>query len=440
MKLALRTAPVPWMAYVLGLTGAGMLLGADEVVFRVLGLILILAGAGWLQAQARQTRMLVDRLLGVLPIQDKSESLFRELPRAWRELEQENLALKHLADQEDRLRHSLLAHLKTGIILLDPDRKVRLFNPAAEQILGRSSRLFPDGTPLTIFREPEPHRLLEKAFLGEASEWNLHRDPRIIRARALPMRGLKGVEGSVLLTLEDITRQEALESTRQKFISNASHELKTPVTSIRIAAENLVEGGLVMPEGETSLQSILRAVERMTLLLNDISELSRIETGALELKPEWIEMEAYLEALLEDLQPQARQRRIRLRPRISESLKGFRFEADPFRLNQLLENLLSNAIKFSPEDSEVLLAVDREGQELICSVIDQGPGIAPSEAQRIFERFYRSPQARGIPGTGLGLAIVKHLSAVMGGDVALKSELGQGATFTLRLPLAENRN
>lgn len=440
MNLALRIAPVPWMAYILGLTGAGILLGAEEAVFRILGVVLILAGAGWMHLQARQTRVLMDRLLGAIPLQDKSEALIRELPRAWNELQQENLTLKTLAAQEDDIRQSLLAHLKTGLVLLDPSRRVRLFNPAAEQILGRSSRLFPDGTPLTIFREPEHHRLLEGAFLGEAAEWNLHRSPRIIRARALPMAGLKGVEGSVLLTLEDITRQEALESTRQKFISNASHELKTPVASIRIAAENLVEGGLVAPEGATSLQSILRAVERMAMLLNDISELSRIETGALALKPELLELEPYLEALLEDLQPRAQKRRIRLRPRVDGSLKNFRFQADPFRLNQLLENLLSNAIKFSPEDSEVLLAVEREGQDLVCSVIDQGPGISPSESQRIFERFYRSPQARGIPGTGLGLAIVKHLSAAMGGDVALKSELGQGSTFTLRLPLAENRN
>jgi two-component system phosphate regulon sensor histidine kinase PhoR len=177
----------------------------------------------------------------------------------------------------------------------------------------------------------------------------------------------------------------------------------------------------------------------MTLLLNDISELSRIETGALVLRPEELWMEGFIGSLLEDLRPQAAGRRIRLRTSLPEALKPFRFQADPLRLHQLLENLLSNAIKFSPEDSEVMLSVDREGSWLTWSVIDRGMGIAPSEAPRIFERFYRSPQARGVPGTGLGLSIVKHLSALMGGEIDLKSELGQGATFTLRIPTTETK-
>jgi len=435
----LKASPVPWVAYLLGLTGGGLLLGASEPVFRVFGLALILAGAGWLLIQSRKSQAVVDRILAAIPLPDKSESLFRELPKAWSDLEQENQLLKAKAQQEDQIRAAILSDLRVGLVLFSPDRTVRLFNPAAQTILGTSSRLSPEGNLMTTFREPESHRLMEKAFHGEGTEWDLHRDPKVIHCRAVPMTGLTGEKGAVLLTLDDTTRQEALETTRQKFISNASHELKTPTTSIRIAAENLLEGAQVTSEGEASLHSILRSVDRMTMLLNDISELSRIETGALTLRPEAIPLEEFVDALLDDLRPQAKNRRIRLRVVLPEELKTGSFQADPLRLHQLLENLLSNAIKFSPEDSEVLLVLNREGTWLSWSVVDQGPGIAPSEAQRIFERFYRSPQARGVPGTGLGLSIVKHLSALMGGEIGLKSELGQGATFILRIPMTETK-
>ncbi|HQL49363.1 MAG TPA: HAMP domain-containing sensor histidine kinase, partial [Holophaga sp.] len=241
----------------------------------------------------------------------------------------------------------------------------------------------------------------------------------------------------LLVTVEDVTRQEALETTRQKFISNASHELKSPTTGIRVAAENLLDGQLVLPEGESSLRTILRAVDRMTLLLNDIAELSRIETGALHLEPEPIALEAFQEDLLEDLQPQAAALGVRMTPMVPSALQGFTFQADPLRLHQLLGNLLSNALKFSPEGGTVVLSVEREGPWLRWRVRDEGPGIAPTEQARIFERFYRSPSARGVPGTGLGLAIVKHLAGLMNGEVAVSSELGRGSTFTLSLPLVE---
>ena len=112
-------------------------------------------------------------------------------------------------------------------------------------------------------------------------------------------------------------------------------------------------------------------------------------------------------------------------------------KGDPFRLRQIVNNLMSNALKFSPEGGTVVLSVEREGPWLRWRVRDEGPGIAPTEQARIFERFYRSPSARGVPGTGLGLAIVKHLAGLMNGEVAVSSELGRGSTFTLSLPLVE---
>jgi signal transduction histidine kinase len=241
----------------------------------------------------------------------------------------------------------------------------------------------------------------------------------------------------VLVTLDDITRQEALETTRQKFISNASHELKTPVTGIRIAVENLQEGALVLPEGEPSLRSILRSVDRMTMLLEDIAELSRIETGALRLEPVALRLGAFAAEALEGTRNQALAAGVEVRLDLPAELAELGFRADPFRLGQLLDNLLSNAIKFSPGGSEVRFGIRQDGPWLAWSIEDHGPGIADSDAERIFERFYRAPSVRRIPGTGLGLAIVKHLAVLMNGEVDLQTEPGRGSTFTFRLPAAE---
>ena len=352
------------------------------------------------------------------------------------DLELENRSLKDLSRKEDHLRQGILANLHEGVVLLDPQKEVRLYNPAAEWLLGTSSRLTMGSSLPGVFREPKTLRHIELAYSGQETEWTLFRDPRVLRLRAVPFELVDG-EQNVLLTLDDITRQEALETTRQKFISNASHELKTPVTSIRIATENLMDGGFVAAEGEGSVNAILRSVDRMTMLLDDISELSRIETGALRLEARPLQLGTFLPQLLDDLRHQAISRHIALKTEVEPGLDDMVVEADALRLHQLLENLLSNAIKFSPEGSSVVLRIQNREPWLIWSVQDSGPGISESDAKRIFERFYRAPSTRGIPGTGLGLAIVKHLTLLMGGEVSLQSEVGEGSTFTVKLPMGK---
>jgi signal transduction histidine kinase len=372
-------------------------------------------------------------------VPEKDEDLLRTLPRAWSALKEENLLLRTRAEAEDQIRRQILTHLNTGVVLLDQDQTIRLYNPSAQTILGTSSSLGIGDPSVMAFREPESLRNLDQACRGAAMEWTLKRNPRSLRVRAIPFEAPLQASAHpwVLVTLDDITRQEALETTRQKFIANASHELKTPVTGIRIAVENLQEGALVLPEGETSLRIILRAVQRMTMLLEDISELSRIETGALRLEPRPLRLGAFVHDSLENTRPQALAANVSVDLDLAPGLEELAFQADPLRLVQLLDNLLSNAIKFSPSGSTVTVKVNREGPWLAWSVADHGPGISEKDAERIFERFYRAPSVRGIPGTGLGLAIVKHLAVLMRGEVDLHTELGKGSTFIFRLPAAE---
>lgn len=372
-------------------------------------------------------------LVGLLLLKRQRKGEKPEHHEALRQLESKLQELRSQLQGEDQLRGRILHHLGEGVVLIGPDRRIRIFNPGAQQLLAGSSHLTQNGNLPELFREPECLRQVDAAFAGGEAEWTLRREPRVLRIRALPFP-FQGEGGGLLITLDDITRQEALETTRQKFISNASHELRTPVTGIRVAAENLLDGSQVTQEGIPNLKSILRSVDRMVLLLDDISELSRIETGALRLDPEQMSIETFAHQVLEDQTPQTRPRGIDLRLTVDDSVVGQSFHADPLRISQLLGNLVGNAIKFSPEGNSVDLSVRLAGKQVIWQVSDRGPGISEVEQQRIFERFYRARATRGVPGTGLGLAIVKHLAHLMGGDVSVQSAVGRGSVFTLRIP------
>ncbi len=376
--------------------------------------------------EERLSTPFLSRLLG-----REDEELRYRLAKAERDLAR----LQEATARKAALDEAILEGLAEGVILLGANREVRVHNTAAVRLLGSGSRLAQASTLLFIFREPETLAAIDRVYQGGEAEWLLQRPPRTLQVRGIPF-ALPGEAPGVLLTLDDVTRQETLETTRQKFISNVSHELKTPVAIIRLAAENLQAGHQVTSEGEGSLSSILRASERMSLLLQDVAELSRIETGALHLEPVDLDPLAFSRQLLEDVALPARSRRVRLDLVLPTGTPGLRCKADPLRLHQLLDNLLSNAIKFSPEGATVTLKVAPDGDHVRWTVVDEGPGIPLNEQGRIFERFWRSERMRAIPGTGLGLSIVKHLARLMGGDVQVESEFGRGAAFTLRLPLA----
>ncbi len=355
----------------------------------------------------------------------------KDLPLAWSALEQENFELREKAAREDRLLPGIMARLEEGVLLFGPGGGLEQFNPAAQRHLGLGAPLAKGMGVSAVFRDVDSPTAVERAYQGLGAEWRLVRSGRTLRVRAIPFAPLGAITG-VLLTLDDISNQEALETTRQKFISNVSHELKTPVTAIRIAAENLLEEDLPEP-ARGSTQSILRSVDRLTLLLGDLSELSRIESGALKLAPEAVDLERFLTGLVEELRRQHSTNGVRLMQEY-RAAPGTYIQADPLRLHQILENLVSNAMKFSPEGSEVVLSVQASAQGHTWEVRDQGPGIPEGEQGRIFERFYRSQTTRAKPGTGLGLAIVKHLCRLMGGEVSVENRPGGGATFRVLLP------
>ena len=238
-----------------------------------------------------------------------------------------------------------------------------------------------------------------------------------------------------LLVLRDLTAERSADRVRRDFIGNASHELRTPVTAIRGAAETLLEGGFELPaQARSFVEMVARHADRLMRLTDDLLDLSRLETGAWKPALGAVQLEPLCASVLELFRERAAAKDIALDADVPERLRA---NADRRALEQILVNLLDNAVKFTPQGGRVTLLGDGLGPTVMLSVVDTGPGVEPQHQPRIFERFYRADagRSRESGGTGLGLAIVKHLAQGMGGEVGLESS-PTGSRFWLKLPSA----
>lgn len=235
---------------------------------------------------------------------------------------------------------------------------------------------------------------------------------------------------------EYLGRLEQEKQIRQEFFSNASHELKTPITSIRGYVE-LMENGMVLNE-ETksdSLKRIRKEVVRMTNLVDDILMISRLESRGAEADLVTIQVGDLLEETISSLATQAAERNIY----INKEIVPFSIRADLRQMTELCMNLIGNAVKYNNAGGQVWIHACKEGGDMVLTVRDSGVGIPEESLNRIFERFYRVDKGRSRKqgGTGLGLSIVKHVVNFYGGTVSVESRLGSGSVFTVRLPVAE---
>ena len=234
--------------------------------------------------------------------------------------------------------------------------------------------------------------------------------------------------------LHDVTDLRRLERMRRDFVSNVSHELKTPLTAIQAYADTLSDGAVDDPgHNRVFLGRIIEQSQRLETLIQDLLRLARIESQqAVELTP--ISLADAVADCIRDLEPVAQAKQL---PLEVNSEAGVIVLAEAGDLRQLIENLLDNAIKYTPAGGRVNVLVRREDRWGILEVADTGIGIAREDQQRIFERFYRvdRARARSVGGTGLGLSIVKHVVQQFRGDIAVSSELGKGTRFIVRIPL-----
>jgi len=232
----------------------------------------------------------------------------------------------------------------------------------------------------------------------------------------------------------DTTQIDRLEHTRQEFLSNISHELRTPLTSIMAFVETLEDGAINDEENNRRFLDIIRRnAERMHNLIDDILELSLIESGSVSVQFREVKLAPLVDEVFASLSSQAAEREVKT---INEVSADAVIRADSVRLEQMITNLVDNAIKFNRRGGTVAVACERRDSAELITVTDTGEGLTNEQMGRIFERFYRADRARSqeIRGTGLGLAIVKHLAKLHGGEVTVTSELTRGTRFQIELP------
>jgi two-component system phosphate regulon sensor histidine kinase PhoR len=226
-----------------------------------------------------------------------------------------------------------------------------------------------------------------------------------------------------------------LESLRRDFVANASHELRTPIAAVRSATETLRNGALEDSIAAARFLDIIeRNSQRLQSLVEDMLELSKLESNEFKLKREPVELERVVPLVLALFRERAEKKGVRLSAEVTRSLPAV--EADARALEHVLSNLVDNAVKYCPSGSGIVVRATSDEDRVKLVVADDGPGIAPEHLSRVFERFYRvdAGRSRELGGTGLGLSIVKHMVEAMRGKVAVESRVGAGSTFTVSLP------
>lgn len=344
--------------------------------------------------------------------------------------------IKKRGREKDRL-NTVLHVMTDGVLILNRHGRVRLLNPAAARLL-----------------RVEPERALRRSFIQVARDhriaevWTRCRESgqeevatmeltptQFLRVIVTPF--LKGKDRGYLVLLQDLTQLRRLQMVRQDFISNISHELRTPLASLQALVETLQDGALEDPPAARRFLGRMEVeVDALTQMVEELLELSRIESGQVPLR---LRSTPVLEAVLpgvERLRPQAERAQLELAIHLPPDLPPVL--ADAVRVQQVITNLVHNAIKFTPAGGRVEVSAQAGEGELTVMVADTGIGIPPQDLPRIFERFYKTDRSRAAGGTGLGLAIAKHVVQAHGGRIWAESVLGEGSRFYFTLPLAES--
>jgi two-component system phosphate regulon sensor histidine kinase PhoR len=347
--------------------------------------------------------------------------------------------MKTVVRQRNELE-AVLSCMVEGVIAVDMDERLIRMNRAAGQMLNCDPSQSKGRSIQELSRNPGLHEFIRSALsskeLVEKEIVIYSEEERIIRSHGTVLKSEAGSRIGALIVMNDVTHLKKLERIRQDFVANVSHEIKTPLTAIQGFAETLQQGGSKKPEEtERFLNIIMKHVDRLNLIIEDLLQLSRIEQDAE--KEKIVLEEGQIKDLLQTTMKICREKADEKKIIIELSCDdGISAKIHPSLLERAFVNILDNAIKFSPREGTIQVNAVQTDEETAFSFRDNGIGVPSEHLPRLFERFYRVDKGRSRKqgGSGLGLAIAKHIIQAHGGNISAESVLGKGSIFTIRLP------
>jgi two-component system phosphate regulon sensor histidine kinase PhoR len=330
-----------------------------------------------------------------------------------------------------------------GLIALDKDNRVMLINKTAIEMFDITNKKIIGENILLVIRNHVFNQFLRQyndSFEDEKQQMlDIQYDDRYYKVYRSPI-GEKTEKAQVMGTLiiiQDVTNIKKLEQMRSDFVSNVTHELKTPLTSIKGFIDTLKNGAIHDEDvAERFLDIIDIEAERLTTLIEDILELSEIETMKQDVRIDDYDLHDIIEEAINVVFQSAAKKNIRIKHHVDPQISKVRVNKD--RLKQMLINLIDNGIKYNNPGGIVEITCEKIGKTVEFHIVDSGIGISNEHIPRLFERFYRvdKGRSRNQGGTGLGLSIVKHIVNLYNGELNVESEVGKGTEFIIRLPIA----
>lgn len=338
---------------------------------------------------------------------------------------------------------TVIENSESGLVLIDERGYIHIVNRKFISMFGKTPQDYVGYLYYDVLENERIHHTVQETFLYEKQVKQLlsmvkdDQSKIYLEVVGAPIFNERNMLKGAVLVIYDITEFKQLETMRKDFVANVSHELKTPITSIRGFAETLLDGAAEDPEARNQfLQIIFEESKRIQLLIDDLLILSRIEKDEPNITIAPVNMDRILGDIMPVLKQRAEQKEITL---LIDAEEGIGVMADSEKIKQVILNLFMNAVNYTPQRGTVTVRIAEENPHVLLEVQDTGIGMEQEALPRIFERFYRVDKGRSreTGGTGLGLAIVKHIVEAHDGKIEVKSEIGKGSTFSVYIPMKE---
>jgi PAS domain S-box-containing protein len=349
-----------------------------------------------------------------------------------REVKRTTTSLKkraQISESERSRLETVINSIHDNVMILDQDNLVLLINPAMCSSFGLDQKSSIGKPVFDLIQHPDLRALISNNGNHDPLA---HHEVNFPDGRVASAQLTEIPEIGYAVTMQDITYLKEVDRIRNEVVHTVSHDLRSPLTSVIGYTELIARSGTLNENQQDFLKRIQDSVQHITTLINDLLDLGSIEAG-LDTRREWVQLDGLLRYTLDMLQGQIRSRHIKVQTNIAESLPALR--ANPIRLRQVLDNVVGNAIKYSGDNGEVKISIHAEGDQIILQVSDNGPGIPIPDQSHIFDKFYRGRNMDNQEGSGLGLAIVKSIVDAHQGRIWVESNLGQGSTFFIVLPV-----